>query len=263
MPKKSPRSKAPAAKKARASAARSAPRSPAKPAKSAPARQQPVEVTQFLKPKRTSLPAPRKMTAKESAEQETSRDNASLIEGDTGRAFPIEVDSKQLEQTLMKIREEVSHWAKKGRYTKIRFKFRGKQLLPDLPLVAVVAAEGLTFYWTGILRALIFNIAGKAVFDVELVNDSEKRIQAGREALLSGDADRALGLFREALDMDRNNANAHLNMGIALRLKGDLAAARLSLEKARELDKLGPFGAEAEKILNTFPKPGSQTVVNG
>src|SRR5512145_2211427 len=79
-----------------------------------------------------------------------------------GKAFPVEIDPKRVEATLQKIRDEVSHWAKKGRYTKVRFKFRGKQLLPDLPLAAVVAAEGLAFYWAGILRTLLVTVGANA-----------------------------------------------------------------------------------------------------
>lgn len=174
----------------------------------------------------------------------------------SGRAFPIELDPKRIEETLGKIREELSYWAKKGRYTKVRFKFRGKQLLPDLPLAAVVAAEGLTFYWGGILRALLVNFAGRTLFNVELVNDSEKLVQRGKEALLSGDVDKALGCFREAIDMDRDNANGHLNVGIALKIKGDYPGAREALEKARSLDPDGPVAVEAERVLASLPGPG-------
>lgn len=256
MPKKSDR-KAPTRTKAKAPrraatrpAARSTTRRTAQAEAPRHAAPKPVEVKHFPKRNLRAVPPPAEPAAPKALPASTGG----------GRVFPIEIDPKQVDETLGRIRGELSHWAKKGRYTKVRFKFRGKQLLPDLPLVAVMAAEGLTFYWGGILRALIFNIAGKAVFDVELVNDSEKRILAGREALLSGDADKALGLFREARDMDRDNPNVHLNLGIVLKLKGDLAAAREALEKARSLDALGPFGAEAEKILATFPKPGAQTV---
>jgi tetratricopeptide (TPR) repeat protein len=140
------------------------------------------------------------------------------------------------------------HWANKGRYTKVRFKFRGKQLLPDLPLAAIVAAEGLTFYWGGILRALIANVVGKSVFQVEFVNDADKRVQEGKEALLSGDVDQALALFREALSMDRDNVSAHLNVGVALKLKGDREGALAAFEKAKEKDPEGPLGAEAERL---------------
>jgi len=260
MPKKSPRKPA-AGRKAPAKK-----RSPARPASRKAAGQKVplkrVEVHSFPKRKLEAVPPSREASRKPAAEAPAKRPPA-LPSGEDkgGRAFPIEIDPKRVEETLGKIREEVSHWAKKGRYTKVRFKWRGKKLLPDLPLVAVMAAEGATFYWGGILRALIFNLAGRAVFDVELVNDSEKRIQVGREALLSGDADKALALFQEARDMDRDNPNVHLNLGIVLKLKGDLAASRGALEKAQALDPLGPFGGEAERILATFPKPGSQQVV--
>jgi tetratricopeptide (TPR) repeat protein len=169
------------------------------------------------------------------------------------RTFPLEIDPKKVEESLAKVKGELVAWANKGRYTKVRFKFRGKQLLPDLPLAAVVAAEGLTFYWTGILRLLIGNIAGKMVFDVELVNDSEKRIARGKEELLSGEVDKALECFREALAMERDNPRAHLNLGVALKLKGDLAGARAALEKAKSLEPEGPVGVEAERLLAGLP----------
>ncbi|MHB8874134.1 MAG: tetratricopeptide repeat protein [Myxococcaceae bacterium] len=172
-----------------------------------------------------------------------------------GRAFPIEIDPRKVEESLAKLKGELVAWANKGRYTKVRFKFRGKQLLPDLPLAAVAAAEGLTFYWGGILRALIFNLAGKTVFDVELVNDSEKRIARGKEELLSGEVDKALECFREALAMDRDNPRVHLNLGVALKLKGDFAGARVALEQAKELDPEGPVGAEAERLLSGMRPP--------
>lgn len=165
-----------------------------------------------------------------------------------GPAFPFEIDPKRLEEGLRKLREELVHWANKGRYTKVRFKFRGKQLLPDLPIAAVAAAEGLTFYWGGILRALVFTVAGGSLLQVELVNDADKQVQAGKEALLAGELDEALALFQQALTMDRDNAGAHLNMGVALKLRGDKAAALASFERAKALDPEGPLGLEAERL---------------
>ena len=165
-----------------------------------------------------------------------------------GPAFPFEIDPKRVEEGLRKLREELVHWANKGRYTKVRFKFRGKQLLPDLPIAAVAAAEGLTFYWGGILRALVFTVAGGSLLQVELVNDADKQVQAGKEALLAGDLDEALALFQQALVMDRDNTGAHLNIGVALKLRGDKAAALASFERAKALDPEGPLGAEAERL---------------
>jgi tetratricopeptide (TPR) repeat protein len=166
-----------------------------------------------------------------------------------GQTLPFEIDPKAVEASLAKLRDQVVVWAKKGRYTKVRFKFRGKQMLPDIPLAAVVAVEGMTFYWTGLLRALVFTLAGNTILDVELVNDSAKKIQAGKEQLLSGELDGALALFKEALAMDEENPAVHLNLGVALKLKGDPSGARAALEKAVSLDEKGPIGAEAERLL--------------
>ncbi|RKH42503.1 hypothetical protein D7Y23_31155 [Corallococcus sp. AB050B] len=173
-----------------------------------------------------------------------------------GRVLPFEIDPAQLEAGFKKLRGELVHWTNKGRYTKVRFKFRGKQLLPDLPLAAVVAAEGLSFYWGGILRVLVANVVGKSVFEVELVNDADKRVQAGREALLSGDVDQALTLFREALAMDRDNASAHLNVGVALKLRGDREGALAAFETAKSKDPEGGVGAEAERLAASLRPKG-------
>ncbi len=178
------------------------------------------------------------------------------------RVLPFEIDPKKVEESLAKLKDQAVIWAKRGRYTKVRFKFRGKQLLPDLPLAAVAAVQGATFYWGGLLRMLVFNLAGKTVLEVELVNDSEKKIQAGKEALLSGELDAALGLFKEALDMDAENPNVHLNLGVARKLKGELLASRASLEKAAALDPKGPIGVEAERLLTGLPKPPTAGPLN-
>ncbi|MBL8909379.1 MAG: tetratricopeptide repeat protein [Archangium sp.] len=170
-------------------------------------------------------------------------------------ALPFEIDPKKIEDSLNKLKTQVVTLAKKGRYTRVRFKFRGKQLLPDIPLAAVVAVEGATFYWAGVLRALVFTLAGRTIIDVELVNDSEKKLAKGKEALLSGDLEEALTAFHEAKDMDGDNATVHLNLGIAYKLKGDHRLAREALERAKELDAegaKGPIATEADRLLRTL-----------
>lgn len=219
-------------------------------AKTAPRRKAPAK----KQPTRTAAPKQRKPPKEPVFEAEVVEERPAqkaLPAGESmakGRALPFEIDPKRVEESLKKLRGEMVHWANKGRYTKVRFKFRGKQLLPDLPLAAIVAAEGLTFYWGGILRVLIANVVGKSVLQVEFVNDADKRVQEGKEALLSGDVDQALALFREALSMDRDNVAAHLNVGVALKLKGDREGALAAFEKAKEKDPDGPLGAEAERL---------------
>src|SRR5262245_10616648 len=111
-------------------------------------------------------------TKKRSSKRSVKKEAAPEVAEESSLPIEIEPESPEgVEQALSTLKDELVHWANKGRYTRVRFKFRGKQLLPDLPLAAVVAAEGLTFYWGGILRALIVNLAGKSVLDVELIND--------------------------------------------------------------------------------------------
>ena len=168
------------------------------------------------KPKRRSAtPTPRP-----SRKTETPRRSPPSTRAPEGGARTIDVEPGRIEETLRKLRTELGALANKGRYTRVRFKFRGKQLLPDLPLAAVVAAEGLTFYWAGILRALLVNVAGKSVFSVELVNDSARFVQAGKDELLAGEVDRAIEAFRTALRMERDNPRAHLSLGAALSQQG-------------------------------------------
>ncbi len=199
--------------------------------------------------KRTSAPKSKKPRAKATAKK--------AAEPATPNTLPFEIDPKKIEESLTSLRDNLTRWAKKGRYTRVRFKFRGKQLLPDLPLAAVLAVEGVTFYWTGLLRALVFNLAGRSVLDVELVNDSEKHIAAGKEALLSGELDEALRHFNLALEMHHDNALVHLNLGVALKLKGQLAAARAAFAEARRLDPEGPTGAEADRLAATVKEVSS------
>lgn len=210
------------------------------------------------RPARSSKkPAVKSPKAVEPPEPDETEENADLEAADGAaeeqplpkNTLPFEIDPKKVEDSLKKFRDQLVQLTKKGRYTKVRFKFRGKQLLPDLPLAAVVAVEGATFYWTGLLRLLVFNLAGRAVIDVELVNDSEKRITAGKEALLSGDLDVALAAFREALEMDPENAVVHLNLGVAYKLKGQREVARMALSKAKSLDPQGPTGLEADRLM--------------
>lgn len=199
--------------------------------------------------------ATRRPAKKKPAAKPTPKPTVAEVEAEAPlpkNTLPFEIDPKKVEESLKKFRDQLLQLTKKGRYTKVRFKFRGKQLLPDLPLAAVVAVEGATFYWTGLLRLLVFNLAGRAVIDVELVNDSEKRITAGKEALLSGDLDVALKAFREALEMDPENPVVHLNLGVAYKLKGQREVARMALQKARQLDPTGPTGAEADRLMSTL-----------
>ncbi|HEX8697624.1 MAG TPA: tetratricopeptide repeat protein [Myxococcaceae bacterium] len=252
MAKTAPRGKAPAKKKPTRTEVAPKPRTAPEKAVSRKAAVKPAEPVAPPKaaapPKAPAAPPSAPVLEAEPVEERPAQKALPAGEPVKERALPFEIDPKRVEEGLKKLQSEALHWANKGRYTKVRFKFRGKQLLPDLPIAALVAAEGLSFYWGGILRVLIANVVGKTVFQVEFVNDADKRVQAGKEALLSGDMDQALELFREALAMDRDNAAANLNIGVALKLKGDREGALAAFEKAKAQDPDGAVGAEAERL---------------
>jgi tetratricopeptide (TPR) repeat protein len=196
----------------------------------------------------TKKPKVRRPPASKKARRPPKSSRPSAKKADHG-ARTVDVEPGRIEEMLQKLRTELGALANKGRYTRVRFKFRGKQLLPDLPLAAVIAAEGLTFYWTGILRTLLVNVAGKSVLSVELVNDSGRFVQAGKDELLAGDVDRAIEAFQRALRMERDNPRAYFHLGAALRLKGKDAEAKEALERARALDPHGEVGREAQEML--------------
>lgn len=168
----------------------------------------------------------------------------------------IEIDRQieRLDQALEKVRDEVGYWAKKGVYTKVRFKFRGKPLLPDIPVAAFMAAEAATFWWGGLLRALAMNVGGRALFDVELISDAQPHLARGQEHLLEGDVDEALDEFYKAVAVDRNLASAHLSIGVCYKVKGEREKAEDAFRRARDLDPHGEVGRQAVEQLKKLER---------
>jgi tetratricopeptide (TPR) repeat protein len=157
--------------------------------------------------------------------------------------------SQGLEEAFNKVRERAQHYLKRGQYTQVRLKFRGRELV-TLPLSMLVAVEAATLL-TGLgpLRWLIVNAIGRTFLDVEFINEADTVVAQGKQRLLDGELDEALAHFRQALTMDADNASAHLNLGVALKLKGERDEALAAFEKAVALDPSGDTGKEARRQL--------------
>jgi hypothetical protein len=155
------------------------------------------------------------------------------------KSIPVAIDAGRIEQGLAKVKDEVNHWVNKGKYTRVRIKVGKYQILPDIPIALAVAAEGVSFLLAGPLQAILANVVGQTVLNVELVSDALHHVSRGRELILAGELEQAMTQFRTAI-------------GIALKLQGDREGARLSFEKASALDSKGPAGLEAEKMLATL-----------
>src|SRR5438874_8814161 len=159
--------------------------------------------------------------------------------------------SEGLDGAFAKVSTQARDLMAKGQHTRVRIKFRGRQIA-ELPIAVVAAAEVASFWWFGPLRVVLGHVVGKAVLDVEFVSNADQNVQAGRAALADGDLDKALAEFEKALTMDRRHSGALLGKGIALKLRGDKAGARKCFEQAEEADPRGEAGREARRHLDNL-----------
>jgi tetratricopeptide (TPR) repeat protein len=156
-----------------------------------------------------------------------------------------------LDKAWEEIRAQAKDLAAKGRHTRVRIKFKDRQLV-ELPIAVVAAAEVASFAAFGPFRLVLGHLVGKAVLDVEFVSDADAVVAEGRALLADGELERALALFDKALAMDRRCAAAHLGRGIAQKLRGDKAAAKAAFAEAEKLDPLGESGREARRHLDNL-----------
>jgi tetratricopeptide (TPR) repeat protein len=159
--------------------------------------------------------------------------------------------SKDFDGAFAKVRDQARDLMSKGQHTRVRLKFRGKQLA-ELPIAVVAAAEVASFAWLGPLRLIIGHVVGKAVLDIEFVSNADTFVTAGKALLADGELDKAIAEFDKALAMDRKCAGALLGRGIALKLRGDRKGAREWFEKAEEADPRGEAGREARRHLDNL-----------
>jgi tetratricopeptide (TPR) repeat protein len=164
--------------------------------------------------------------------------------GDGPGRFRLEA-GKDSRETLARLQESVGYWVSRGRYNKVRVKRGGKPILPDIPIGALLAVEAATFFWTGLLRAAIVNVAGRAFFEVELVNDAEQHYKTGLEHFLAGELPDAEVHLQKALKVDPRYARAHLQMGVLRRMQGKKAEARDHFSRVVALDPHSDAAKEA------------------
>ncbi len=146
--------------------------------------------------------------------------------------FSLDAVGKNAGEVMEALRDNVQYWVDRGRYNKIRVKRKGKAVLPDIPIGALMAFEAATFFWTGLLRGVLVNVVGRAFFEVEMINEAEEHYQQGLEAYLAGDLPVAETALDKALSIDPRYARAHLQMGIVRKLQGRKEDAVMHFEEA-------------------------------
>lgn len=143
-----------------------------------------------------------------------------------------ELDPKDLERSLNELAARVQQLAEAHRYSKVRLTWKGKPVLPDIPLAAFVATEVASLWLAGPLRLLLVHLGVGSVLDVELVHDADERTAAGRQAFADGDVEAAEAAYRDALRMRPGDASASYHLGVLLRVAGRLDEAKEALDVA-------------------------------
>lgn len=168
----------------------------------------------------------------------------------------LEVNTERIEESISQAVERLQYWYKQGIIRKVRLKFKGKAVLPDIPLSYFMVVQVATFFLSGVVRALAINLGARIFFEVEMVNDAEELVKRARELYLNGELEEAAQLLEDALDLDKNYAEAYLYLGIIHKIKKDETSASRFFLQAQKLDPSGKAGMEASKNLKKLTAPG-------
>ena len=118
------------------------------------------------------------------------------------RKVMLEINTNRVEESISQAVDKIQYWYRQGMIRKIRLKYKGKPILPDIPISYFLLAQAATFFLTGIVRALAISFGTKIFFEVEMINDAEERLKRGRQLYLAGEIEEAKRLFEEALELD-------------------------------------------------------------
>jgi tetratricopeptide (TPR) repeat protein len=158
--------------------------------------------------------------------------------GDDRQRFRVQLDPERIEEALRDLGERIQEQVTASRYTKVRLSYRGKPVLPDIPLAVFLAGEGVAFWLAGPLPALLANLGAKVVLDVEMIHEADELVQQGLQLYLDGEIEQAERKYREALAKRPDDPAALYNLGTLLRVRGRKDEALTHLRRAA----MGPEG---------------------
>jgi tetratricopeptide (TPR) repeat protein len=164
--------------------------------------------------------------------------------------FRLEVDPDAVDESVRKLGQRVRELYDQGRYTKVRISYKGKPLLRDIPMGVFLATEAVTFWYAGILSALVVNLGARAIIEVEFIHDAAGRVAEGKDLFEAGEVEAAEDKYREALAMKPDDPEALYRLGILLRVTGRRKEAMECLEKASKARNF----ENADKAREAFEK---------
>ncbi len=165
------------------------------------------------------------------------------------------LDPAKLDESVREVAGKLKSTASVHRYSKVRLSYKGKALMPDIPLALFLAGEAASFWLAGPLRVIMFNLGMGALVDVELVHDADEQLRTGQDLFLRGEVDEAEEAYRRALVMRPDDTAATYALGVLLRVTGRRTEAMECFEKAAE-DKKHPDGELARQALLKMKRGG-------
>ena len=187
------------------------------------------------------------------SDKDEKKDKKTLLE-----SFQFELDPEQMENSLSNLREKVRQLAVDSRHTKVRIKFKGKAIAPDIPLGFFVAAEAATFWYGGLIRALVVNLGVRTLIEIEFIHTGDEKVAEGRELYADGEVQEAEKCYREALRLRPKDPEAHYHLGVLLRVIGRRDEAITHLEIAAATEDF-PLAEKAQEALDRM-KSGKRTL---
>lgn len=207
-------------------------------------------------------PAAKKKTTKTRTKDKVlrARPTASSSSSTVPPPFQLKIDPKKIDDTIEELRAYVGKWVRRGFADKVRIAYKGKALAPDIPVAYFLAAQAMTFWGTGVLRALIMNLGAKSLLDVSLISSAEEHYARGMERYLAGDIDAARLAFEAGIASDDYHAGSQLMLGIVSKVRGDWTLARKHFTVAEKLDPTGEHGAKAREHLRQMSRNSNEPV---
>lgn len=171
------------------------------------------------------------------------------------RKVKLEINTDRIEESIRQAVDKVQYWYSQGMINKVRLKYRGKAILPDIPLSYFMLVQVATFFLTGVVRALAINLGTRVFFEVEMINDAEELFKRAKQLYLDGELEEAEEMFEQVLKLDKNYAEAHLYLGIISKVRRENEKASRHFLQAQKLDPAGKTGVEAGKNLKKLMPP--------
>jgi len=186
--------------------------------------------------------------------KEPESDDKDSRERNPFKGFRLQIDPEKIEENLRELRERISNSVTAGRYTKVRLSYKGKAIMPDVPLALFLAGEGAAFWLLSPLPVILVNLGAKAFLDVEFLHEADELVQEGLSLYLDGELDEAEARYREALTRRPDDPAALYNLGTLLKVTGRKEEARATLEKAAMGPEHHPDVVRAAEALARLDK---------